>query len=773
MKKSLLLILLLYIANSSLAQTSDFDELPLPVLRQKLSVCPNDTNKVKLQLALGHLMLLKATRGEKDIDSAINFSDQAGILSRQLSYQFGIINSALLKTETFYHRKQRDAGLKTARQALAYSNLHNNRDGEARSYHLIAQYYPTDDSVSLRNRIYYTNKAIAMFRKNRNNLWLSYLLTQNADMLFQAERATEGLKLLFEALNLRKGISRRTVEGIYWNIGRISLGIGDYKNALKYNLLALKTAKEVKDTSLQACFINNLIATTYIKMQDYERAIPYSIEVVRMARRYNAPSFINAGSSALAFEYTHTNQLSKALSILNDMNGNASGDPEKLSVGTDFLNSLIYAKQYVKAGQYAKEITALLPKIPARHVEEIMNAYNSLASYYLETDQLKKAYRYSELFAATAHKLSYIDGVTMAANRYYKVVALSKSPDSAIGHFLKDQEIRDSADNKVKAYQTFLLEMENQTLEKNRHIDLLTLDAQLKDVQLKRNQLIQKVTIGGSVMLLIITGLIYSRYRLKQRSNALLTMQKEEIDHKNHALQELIMDKNELLKDKDELLSEKELLLKEVNHRVKNNLHSVLALLENQAALLQGEAFEVINKSRHRIYAMSLIHEKLLETSELKSVDMSAYLPQLIVHIKESFQEAGRIKFNIQIEALILDVPLALPLALIVNEAVTNALKYAFTDRETGEITISLTMFKGHIRLEIADNGIGMVKAGKSIKCDGIGIRLMRGLCEDIDAKIRFENINGTRITVTSYGVSPEDNINLDKALSHLPDLSL
>lgn|GEM_PF-781178 len=768
-----LLLLLLYFANSSLAQTSDLDELPLHVLRQRFSVSPNDTNKVRLQLALGHLMLLKATREQKDIDSAISFSTQAAVLSRQLNFDFGIINAMLLSTETDYCRNNRDIGLKTARDALTYARTHNNSDGEARSYHLIAQYYSTADSASLQSRISYFNKAIAIFRKNKNNLWLSYLLIGNADMLFQSERATEALKLLFEALNLGKGVSRRTVEGIYWNIGRISLGTGDYTNALKYNLLALQTANEVKDTSLQASYIKNLIASTYIKMGEYERAIPYSIDVVQMALRYNSPPFFNMGSTALAFLYTHTNQLSKALTVLNEMKAKASSDQDKLSVATYFLYSFIYARRFLKAAQYAQEVKELLVKVPPGNVEEIMNAYNSLAYYYSETGQPKKAYQYMELYAAMAHKLSYIEGIAMAKNRYYKVITSNQGPNTAIGHFLKDQAITDSADNKVKAYQIFLLDMENETLKKNRHIDSLTADAQLKNIKIKRNQLIQKVTIVGSVMLLIITGLIYSRYRLKQSSNALLTLQKEEIDHKNKVLQQLIMDKNELLKDKDELLSEKELLLKEVNHRVKNNLHSVLALLENQAALLQGEAFEVVNKSRHLIYAMSLIHEQLLETTELKSVDMSVYLAQLIDHIRECFQGAGRIKFSIQIEALMLEIFLALPLALIVNEAVTNALKYAFADREDGEITVALSMVRGNIQLAIADNGIGIVKAGKSVKGEGMGVRLMRGLCEDIDARIRFESTNGTRITVTRYGAGPLDNFNLDNALSHLPDLPI
>lgn len=772
MKKCYLFILLLFFAKPDLAQTSDFDELPLPVLRQKLSSSANDTNKVKLQLALGHLMFLKATSGEKDIDSAGSFSAQAAALSHKLNYQFGIINAMLLRTETCYHRGKKEEGLAIAQTALSFSKTLHNSNGEGRSYHLIAQYYTPADSVSLRNRIFYMNQAIAAFRKNRNNLWLSYLLTQNADLLAQAGRTTEGLKLLFEALNLGKAVSRRTVEGIYWNIGRISIRIGDHTNALKYNLLALKTAHEVNDTTMQAVWIKHLIASSYIKAEDYERAIPYSIEALETAKRYHEADFVNTESSALAFEYTHTNRLSKALSILKEMKSKAGRDLDKLSVSVAFLNTLIYAKQLSQAGRYAQEVKKLLSGIPSDNNTARIDAYNALASYYSEINHFKQAYHYAELYAVMAHKFNHMEDITVDEGRYYKLVKLNRNTKSVIGQFFKEQEIRDSAYNKVKAYQIFLLDMENESLEKTRHIDSLTMDAQLKAVKLKRNQLIQKVTFCGAVLLLIITGLIYSGYRLKQRSNALLTSQKEEIDHKNNVLQQLIVDKNELLKDKDELLQEKELLFREVNHRVKNNLQSVMLLLENQAASLEGEAFDAVNISRHRIYAMSLVHDKLIESSQLTSINMGLFLPQLVGHIKDTFQGATQVNIRVRAEELIIDVSLALPLALIVNEAVTNAFKYAFPDQKNGEIYVAFARVKEQYRLEITDNGKGMSPQEKTKKNSGMGLKLIHGLCEDIDARVTFQNTSGTRIIVVCDSETHQEEINLDIALNHLPDLN-
>lgn len=127
MRTAILCIFLLQQAISTLAQSSNLDELPLPILRQKLATSKNDTNKVKLQLALGHLMFFKPTGGVKDIDSAAKFANQASVLSYRLKYDFGIINSMLLSAESFYYRDDRRTGLKIAQNALAVSKKDSQR----------------------------------------------------------------------------------------------------------------------------------------------------------------------------------------------------------------------------------------------------------------------------------------------------------------------------------------------------------------------------------------------------------------------------------------------------------------------------------------------------------------------------------------------------------------------------------------------------------------------------------------------------------------------
>jgi two-component sensor histidine kinase len=750
MRNIWLCIFLLLFAIPASAQTSDLDELPLPVLRQNLSRSKADTTRVKLQLALGHLMLFKPTKNSRDVDSAMNFAGQAAVLSRQLNYHFGIINAMLLSAESFNNSNDWETGLKTAQNALAFSKKHNNSDGEARSYYIISHYYQVSDPVALRNRIFYVNKAIEIFRKNRNILWLSYLLTGNAGLLFQSERNTEGLKLLFEALNLGKGVSRRTVEGIYWQIGNTSAKLSDYPNALKYNLLALKTAREVKDTTLQLCGIHHSIATTYIKMHDHRRAIPYAFQALKLAKKYNARAYLNKTSSALALAYAHTNQLPKALTVLGEMKANAYSDLEKLAVSVDFLTDLTYAKHFALAAQHAQEVKELVAGIPPHNVTEIMNAYNALAAYYAETGQAKLAYHYTDLYAAMAYKLNYIAGIRTAENRYYKLVAAKGNLKSAIGHYLKGRELQDSVDNIAKAYQISLLQIENESLEKNKHIDLLTREAQLSDLKLKRNQLIQRVSICGCIMLLTITGLTYSRYRLKQRSNALLMRQKGEIDRKNTILEGLVNDKNQLLTDKDQLLVDKDLLLKEVNHRVKNNLQIVMNLLQSQAVYLSNEsAQQALLEGQNRVRSIALIHDQLYKTEHLTEINLSSYIKELIYSLNDSLnQRVNHIALRWNIDDLTIDVSQAIPVGIILNEMVTNALKYAFPNNQSGTITILLKRIGEFIEMQVSDNGVGLPVDFNLAATNTLGITLLKGLTAQLKGTFAVDNNNGLTITL-------------------------
>jgi two-component sensor histidine kinase len=245
--------------------------------------------------------------------------------------------------------------------------------------------------------------------------------------------------------------------------------------------------------------------------------------------------------------------------------------------------------------------------------------------------------------------------------------------------------------------------------------------------------------------LLIVLSIIIVRQVRKQRR------QQQEIHHKN--------------KNLHHLLEEKEWLLKEIHHRVKNNLHTITSLLESQSAYLKNEALSAIRNSQHRVFAMSIIHQKLYEPeTNTTEIDMSAYIHELIIYLQESFETGQRIQFIMKLEPVNLDITMAVPVGLILNEAITNSLKYAFPGKSNGQVTISIERLVTHkLLFTVEDNGVGLPRSFDINTVNSLGMKLMKGLSDDIGAQFSIKGENGTRISVV---------FNADKGRDYAPDLS-
>jgi two-component sensor histidine kinase len=246
-------------------------------------------------------------------------------------------------------------------------------------------------------------------------------------------------------------------------------------------------------------------------------------------------------------------------------------------------------------------------------------------------------------------------------------------------------------------------------------------------VQLQSTKNTRNWIIAGAFLLLIIAALLYRQTIVRRQNNRI-------INNKNELLQHLVI--------------EKEWLLKEVHHRVKNNLHTVIGLLESQAANLQDDALRANEISKNRIYAMSLIHQQLYSAEDIKTIDMDVYLAELLDYLGESFGTGRQIRFQLDIAPLKLGVGQAIPIGLIVNEAVTNSIKYAFLPGSQGNIRVNMHQSADRISLAITDDGIGIDPAITSGKSASMGLKLIKGLTRDIDGEIDFTNENGARIDI-------------------------
>lgn len=191
---------------------------------------------------------------------------------------------------------------------------------------------------------------------------------------------------------------------------------------------------------------------------------------------------------------------------------------------------------------------------------------------------------------------------------------------------------------------------------------------------------------------------------------------------------------------------EKEFLLKEIHHRVKNNLETISSLLALQTAQVDNEELrEIMQESQNRVQSMGIIHQNLYQGENLSAIEMKNYFENLGRYIIDSFDAADRISLECNMAPFQLNVDRAIPIGLIVNEIMTNSLKYAFPHNRKGKIRINLKEENSHLYLSVADDGVGIDKDSQ-VKGTGFGTQLVGLLTQQLDGKMTLSTQVGTEV---------------------------
>ena len=200
-----------------------------------------------------------------------------------------------------------------------------------------------------------------------------------------------------------------------------------------------------------------------------------------------------------------------------------------------------------------------------------------------------------------------------------------------------------------------------------------------------------------------------------------------------------------------ESLKEKEVLLKEIHHRVKNNLQVISSILNLQSSFVKdSRTLEILEESRNRIRSMAIIHENLYQTTNFSSINFSDYLMNLTGNLISSYRiHSGQIELRMDMEKVELILDQAIPCGLLVNELITNALKYAFPGDASGEIFVGLKEKERCIFLEISDNGVGLAKGFDIFSSDTLGLQLVTTLVEQLEGEIKFDSSKGIKYLIT------------------------
>jgi two-component system, sensor histidine kinase PdtaS len=601
------------------------------------------------------------------------------------------------------------------------------------------------DTLGL-TRIDCLSKKMGLFEKMGNKLKVIEMERAVADTHLKQGKLDIAETELLSVLEKYKSIGFTQLHYTYNLLSSVYNFQGNYNTSLNYALLTIESMKSTHDTAGIFNFYSHL-ANLYDELgQENESAENYSIALNRILE--NPIDFYSIRAAGL---YTRVlikqHKLPQALAFIT---GFAKKYPPVDGYGKASLACTL-AWCYECSGNSLKSEKYILEM---EHLESFLLKDNeiseeveyALGRYFLNNKEFLKA---SFHFNRALSEASFVNAAYRKRDVYlmlFKTDSSLKNYLSAIRNLNRYRLLSDSIFTIVKNWQLQEVQVKYETekkdqdlIFKDKNIRLLTEQSQLQLGNLRTEKNTRNMVLVCTGLLILLLGLGYNRYKLKQKNNTQLEAQQKNITDKNMRLQHL--------------LEEKEWLVKEIHHRVKNNFHTVIGLLGTQSAYLKNEeAIGAMAESQQRIQAMSLIHQKLYQSENMSHIDMTDYIHELVDYLRDSLLTDRRIQFHFKLDRIFLGVNLAVPIGLILNEAITNAIKYAFPPNRNGNISISFTIDKTGepcLVLVVTDDGKGLPAGFDENTSNTMGMHLMKGLVRDIDGHFTICSCSGTTIKIT------------------------
>lgn len=701
---------------------------------EKLLAKTKGEDQIKLLLQLGSFYLFKPGTKPEDLKNSAVHIKEAVVASNKLKVKKWQHESLLLQGKYYNQANNPAEGKKCFLQVINECRKQNDKPGLAEALDaygtLLSNLDPEkekilEEAVSLYAELGLEEKRIENYSKITT-------------IYFWGGKIEEAKKRFYiNLIDLRK-IGFKHQQFAETTIVYIELRQHNIPSALYYALKSIRRMEAEKDYTFGDIFYMRL-GDVYNIYGHHEEALELYKKSIEIGQQnINSGTWYKSFFSAVAaLSLKGKNQ--EAIDYINTMTAKypPKSNFDKMCVAYIKANCYEPLKNYVLAEKYFKEMDFYAKKIntPETFIE-IVHQYTTMALFYINTNRPKEAKFYTDkVFAlCKANKRTYNSEALQIL--LFRTDSINGNYKGALSHFQGFKKLSDANYGNSKNKQIEELKIEYETKNKEEKIKLLNDQSKLQESELQKSQLLNTVSIWSLVLLLIIIGLLYNRYRLKQRNHAKLEIKEREINQKNNNLRHL--------------LDEKEWLLKEIHHRVKNNMQTVISLLNSQSAYLDNDmALSAIKISQHRIHSMSLIHQKLYNSENISTINMPNYIKELVEYLKDSFSLGQRIRFEVKVDPLELDVAHAVPLGLILNEAITNSIKYAFPDDRTGMIYVTLeTMEENLYLLTISDNGIGIDTDFSNKKANSFGMSLIKGLSDDLEAKFSMENNNGTVLKI-------------------------
>ncbi len=517
-----------------------------------------------------------------------------------------------------------------------------------------------------------------------------------------------------------------TRSGIYKRKGDVSMAISSSLSAKKI-IDKIDTTKlnreEILTYTGKILVINNSLANLYNQIEDYQAALLYYDLAYQAVSSLNSKrAKINAGSilsnkGDLLIKMKSYNDAFKILVKSKELK--EEGEAPPIIVAGSELNLGIaqtHLKKYPEA--LASFNSALNTYLKSNHQSGISYVYVNRGLLYNNTKEYNKAINDCEKAKNIAIDIKnlelQLDACKCLSEAYKKVGEFKKA--------FENQELfiiaKDSFINKKNIKQLTQLQMQ---YDFNKQQEQQKIEADKKEQE-------RKLFLYLSVSSLIIV-LLLGFFFIKNRKKNILISQ---------------------------ALQEKEILLKEIHHRVKNNLQVVSSLLSLQQRQTKDSVTQqALQEGRDRVKAMALIHQNLYQDNNLVGVSIKPYIETLVNNLVYNYKvEDKEIVVKTAIDDIKLDVDTIIPFGLIINELISNALKYAFEGKDSGEISISLKLKEKVLNLTVSDNGIGLPEDFSIENASSLGYRLIKSFSQKLKATLTIEKPSeGTQVKleITSF----------------------
>jgi two-component sensor histidine kinase len=695
---------------------------------------------VRLLNSIGWMYTFQQGNLNVNLDSAHLYLERAKLAGEKLQDHKGY-NEALCYLGLYYYKRgeaqSADSCLQTA---IAQCKKSGNKIGEALALGYKAVYYPFR-LCPVNVRIDGLQKALELYRQLNDKQAQALTLINTAYFLFVNHEVAECKKLTLESLLLQKEIGFPFTHYTTDLLALVSFVEGNHANFLKYALESIRTIDATKDTVGAAYFYARAGDAYYAVGNKAEECVRWYLRALDEFRKSGGDLSMYKLLNDLARQMDILGRSREAIELIESLM--KQYPPVNAMDKQNMLMALggAYFKigQIDASGKYYQQAEKLEPAVQAVSGNENTGYINyTIGFYYFNTKQYEKSRPY--FMKVLNNQLS--AGVGLVA--FNDIHLALFSVDSAAGHYhdavkhLREYtRLNDSIYSEKQSKQIQEWDILYKTEKKEKDLQLLTKDNQVKELGLKKAAFTRNVIVASALLLL---ALLLIGYLLKQRNNVKLKLHQDEINEQNQQLQTA-------LAKQQKLITEKDWLVKEIHHRVKNNLQIVISLLNVQSGFLDSpSALTAVRESRERMEAIALIHQKLYQTDYGTLIKMKSYIEEMVGYLR-NFADAGKVHFRLETDDVAMDVSQAVPLSLILNEAITNALKYAFPGDRHGNIKIALRQMEGeNIFLQIADDGQGFPENFSFSGNKSLGIQLIKLFSEQLEASLRFENSNGAHI---------------------------